>query len=116
MLLLLPNAFSELLGDELAAEKCELLLVEHIEQDFDRMVTGSEFWEFFAWNLDSEYNSSNFASRRGRAWFCWDDEPVVRLDYSYIPIRTPNGIELLPESVSVTKTKYHASTKKENGD
>ena len=114
MLLLLPDAFSDLLGDKHVAAECELLLVEHIEQVAGRMVTGSEFWEYFDWSLDGEYNSSNFTLQRGRAWFCWAGEPVVRLDYSYKPRKTSGGIALLPDAVTISKTKYHASTKEED--
>lgn len=110
MLNLLPDPFSTLIGSSDVAELCEILIVEHIEQVEGRMVTGSEFWERFDWKLDREYNDVH-RPRRGRAWFFWRDEPVVRLDYELEPRAGDQGFEFAACRPSANRTKYHASKK-----
>jgi hypothetical protein len=108
MLHLLPDAFERLMGSSEVAEHCEILMVEHIEQIEGRMVTGSEFWEGFLWKIDQEYNASH-RPLKGRAWFYWRDEPIVRLDYDLEPKAGESGFEFGACRPKASRTKYHAS-------
>lgn len=105
---LLPEPFANLIGSSDVAEKCEILMVEHVEQVEGRMVTGSEFWEMFTWKLDREYNETHRPDR-GRAWFFWKGDPVVRLDYELEPQPGGEGIEFAACRPKASRTKYHAS-------
>lgn len=110
VLMLLPDPFSDLIGSSDVAELCEIMIVEHVEQLYGRMITRSEFWEGFDWKLDKEYNDVH-RPRRGRAWFFWKSEPIVRLEYELEPAIGSEGFEFSACRPSANRTKYHASKK-----